>query len=127
MKFHHVGIACNNIEEIHQSIEKIFPEAKINEIIHDPLQEADLSLVIIGDFIVELISGKPVKKLLNKGISLYHICFSVADIQKTIIKFCSSGAIMVSDPKPSILFNNNLVAFLYTKLGLIELLEEIES
>jgi len=124
MKFHHLGIACKNIEDEHKSIRKLFPKATINEIIYDPLQKADLSLVLIGGLVIELVSGAPVKFLLDKGISFYHICYSVNDINMKITELTQNGAIIVSDPKPAILFNDKKVAFLYTKLGLIEILEE---
>ena len=34
------------------------------------------------------------------------------------------GGVLVSEPKPAVLFGGRRVAFLYTRIGLIELLEE---
>ena len=125
MKFHHIGIACRDINEQLKLIKILFPRAILKKTIHDPLQNADLCLIIINELAIELISGKPVRKLVEEGITGYHICFSVSDIMKTINKFIDNGAIIVSSPKPAILFKNRKVAFLHTKLGLIELLEDI--
>ncbi|MDM8563876.1 hypothetical protein QUF54_11035, partial [Candidatus Marithioploca araucensis] len=42
-------------------------------------------------------------------------------------KFIAKGASVVSEPKPALLFKNQLVTFLNTHLGLVELLEEAKS
>jgi len=125
MKFHHIGIACRDINEQLKLIKILFPEAILKKPFYDPLQNASLSLIIMNDLTIELISGQPVKKLVEKGITGYHICFSVSNITKSINKFINNGAIIVSSPKPAILFKNKKVAFLHTKLGLIELIEDI--
>lgn len=124
MKFHHLGIACKNIENEQKSVKKLFPNAVINEIVYDPLQKTELSLISIDGLTIELVSGDPVKALIDKGISYYHVCYSVKNIDNKIENFTNNGAFIVSSPKPAILFNNRKVAFLYTNLGLIELLEQ---
>jgi methylmalonyl-CoA/ethylmalonyl-CoA epimerase len=124
MKFHHIGIACKDINEQLNLIKIIFPEAILKKPIYDPLQNASLSLIIMNDLTIELISGEPVKNLVEKGMAGYHICFSVSDMKKTITQLINNGAIIVSNPKPAVLFKNKNVAFLHTKLGLIELLGE---
>ena len=55
--------------------------------------------------------------------NLYHTCWEVKDITKTIEYFCTSGAVLISKPKPAVLFDNRKVAFLYTEIGIVELLE----
>lgn len=124
MVFHHLGVACKEISVQHDFLKKIFPNAKSSDIIYDPLQEADLCLIKVSKSLnIELVSGKPVKSLLSKGISYYHTCFSVKDIKKSINDFKEKGSVLISDPKPAILFKNKLVCFLYTPIGIIELIE----
>ena len=58
------------------------------------------------------------KILTNEAFEELQVDF--ADINLAIENF--QGAILISSPKPAILFQNRLVAFLMTPIGLIELL-----
>ena len=73
---------------------------------------------------IELISGPPVVNLLKKGLTYYHLGYSVSDIRGQSSQLINTGAIQISDPKPAVLFENRLVAFFYCTYGLIELVEE---
>src|ERR1700722_13613973 len=123
MKFHHVGVACKNIDDeivnistIHQVIEK-------SPTVFDKEQNAELALLSLADGIrIELISGKPVETLLKKNITYYHLCFEVDDINVEIDRLVNAGAFLIAEPKPAILFNNRKVAFLNVSYGIIELL-----
>ena len=123
MKFHHVGVACKNINEelvnisaIHQVIEK-------SATVFDQAQNAELVLLTLADGTrIELISGKPVETFLKKNITYYHLCFEVDDIDTEIDRLVNAGAFLISEPKPAILFNNRKVAFLNVSYGMIELL-----
>ena len=79
-------------------------------------------MIYTKDVNIELVSGEMVKDLVKKKITYYHICYEVKNIQKSIDSFKNS--ILISPPKEAILFNNKKVAFLYTPIGLIELLGE---
>ena len=128
MKFHHIGLACDEIEAKCRYIQTVFPNATFSEIVYDPLQRANLCLITISNrFNIELISGDPVKSLLEKGISFYHLCFSVNNIGETTRDLAEKGAIVISKPEPAVLFENRKVAFLHTQIGLIELLEERDA
>ena len=123
MKFHHVGVACKNIDDeivnistIHQVIEK-------SPTVFDKEQNAELALLTLADGTrIELISGKPVETLLKKNITYYHLCFEVDDINVEIDRLVNAGAFLIAEPKPAILFNNRKVAFLNVSYGIIELL-----
>lgn len=125
MKLHHLGIACTDIKKSIIHIKKIYRVLSVSEIIFDHHQQAHLCIIKTDDGItLELIAGTPVANLLKKGISYYHLCFEVHDIHAEIERLKKDGAVLVSTPKPAILFKNKLVAFLYTYSGLIELLEK---
>lgn len=124
MKFHHIGIACENIEEGQKYIQKFFDIQDISEVIYDPLQEAYLCMMTTHDHLnIELIQGKPVLRLVKKGQYLYHTCYEVDDLESEIEKFCANGSLIISQPKEAVLFGMRRVTFLSSQLGLIELLE----
>ena len=125
MKFHHIGIATEDINKMVNYIKELMSVINISDIVYDELQDASLCIITLEDNTkIELISGGVVKNVLKKRQYLYHTCYSVSNIEETINKLVSMGALQVNDIKPAILFNNKKVVFLMTELGLIELVEE---
>ena len=128
LKFHHNGYACESIEAVIEYVQEIYDVTDIGEIVFDEYQDARVCLIKTKNNIdIELVAGNQVKSLLNKGISLYHVCYEVTDFWLMMEKFIAKGAVVVSEAKPAPLFNHRLVAFLNTHLGLVELLEEKKS
>ncbi len=124
MKFHHIGIATNDIEKMISKLKEFFEIKNISEIVYDSNQDANLCMITLNDGIkIELINGKVVENILKKRQYLYHTCYEVNDIDKTINDLLKDGAFLVSEPKEAKLFNNKKVAFLMWDLGLIELVE----
>lgn len=125
MKFHHIGIATENIDSLLEKIRKYFNIKNITDIIYDELQDANLCMITLEDGTkLELISGNVVNNIVNKKRYLYHTCYSTDNLDKTIKDLLNDGAILVSDAKEAILFDKKRVAFLMWDLGLIELVEE---
>ena len=125
MKFHHIGIATGDIEKAVSDYTKMHNISYISDIIYDEQQESYLAYIETNENInVEFIAGDKVKNLIDKGITFYHLCYTVDDINESIGNLRESGAVLVSPPKPAILFSMRKVAFLFTPNGLIELLEE---
>ena len=126
MIFHHIGIATKDIDETLVYIKNVYKNIDtISDIIYDKLQDASLCMVTLKDGInIELVSGNQVNGYIKKRISLYHTCWEVDDINKAIELQVDSGAFLVSEPKEAILFNNRRVAFVYSDIGLVELLEK---
>jgi methylmalonyl-CoA/ethylmalonyl-CoA epimerase len=123
MKFHHVGVACKNIAAEIASICKIHDIAAISAIVFDPEQNAELAMLTLSDGThIELIAGKQVESFVKKNITYYHLCFEVDDIHAEIERLIREHAMLISSPKPAILFDNREVAFLQVSYGLIELL-----
>jgi methylmalonyl-CoA/ethylmalonyl-CoA epimerase len=122
MKFHHIGIATNNINKTFEFVKNHFDIVNFTDIIYDKNQNAALQMIYTKDINIELVSGGMVKDIIKKKITYYHICYEVTNIQKSINSF--ENSILISPPKEAILFDNKKVAFLYTPIGLIELLEE---
>ncbi len=125
MRFHHIGVACKDISETLKFVQKSFDVVEASEIIFDKKQDADLCLLELTDGShIELVSGKAVEKFVAKRQSLYHTCWQVSDIEQAIAKLYDNGAILISPPTEAILFDNRKVAFLFSDIGIIELLEE---
>jgi methylmalonyl-CoA/ethylmalonyl-CoA epimerase len=122
MKFHHIGIATNNINKTFEFVKNHFDIVNFTDIIYDKNQNVTLQMIYTKDINIELVSGGMVKDIIKKKITYYHICYEVTNIQKSINSF--ENSILISPPKEAILFDNKKVAFLYTPIGLIELLEE---
>ena len=125
MKFHHIGVACRNMEEEIVSISKIHEVVHTLPVVFDEQQNAYLAMLTLVDGTrIELIAGPQVENLVKKNISYYHLCFEVDDLEQEIKRLTESeDARLISPPKPAILFNNRPVAFLYVSYGLIELLQ----
>ena len=123
MKFHHVGIACKNIDEEIASVVAINKIIRQSPKVFDAAQNAELVLLTLEDGTrLELISGKQVETFIKKNITYYHLCFEVDDIDAEVTRLVNEGAFLISPPTPAILFNNRRVAFLNVSYGMIELL-----
>lgn len=123
MRHHHVGCACKDIEKTAEKLCKLF-SAERGQTIYDPEQDANLCMLTMPDgTFVELVSGNVVEGYLKKRMSYYHICYEVDDLEDAIDSLGSKGAVVVSSPKPAILFDGRRVAFVMTPIGLVELLE----
>lgn len=128
MKFHHIGIACTDISYIMQYLKKLYGVSSILEKIFDERKGAELCMVILEDGTrIELVSGEIVEELVRSKNYQYHICYSTENMEEKISEFENYGAKVVSQPYPTKLFNGKRAAFLLTKLGLVELLEERED
>jgi methylmalonyl-CoA/ethylmalonyl-CoA epimerase len=124
LKFHHIGIACRNIQEQLDSLTLFHNVVEISPIIFDAEQNAEICMVKTREgVLMELISGQQVVNILRKGIAYYHICFETNDIVSEISRLQDSGALVISEAKPAIMFGDRHVAFLQVSYGLIELLQ----
>ena len=124
MNAHHRGYACADIGATLEEIKKIYKIESVSEVIYDSLQDASLCFVKInGDTDIELVSGNAVKNYLSDTINLYHICYEVSDLQLELDRLLQGGSTLVVPPIPAKLFDNRIVAFVQTSMGLIELLD----
>lgn len=99
------------------------PVEDVSAIVHDEVQRADVCLVTLTDGTrIELVSGPTVEKLVRKGLSYYHVCYEVEDLEGALAAMEAHGCVRVSGPCAAPLFGGRSVAFVYSPLGLIELL-----
>lgn len=125
LELHHLGLATTDIKKSKEYLSHFFNITHISETIYDPNQKAHLCMLTMHDGTqIELIAGEVVKNYIKKRIMVYHSCYAVDDIHATINDFLKHDAMLISEPKEAILFQNKKVAFLMTELGLIELVEK---
>ena len=132
MRIHHIGIASENLERSIRNHEALFNMHPVTDIVEDPVQK--VSVVMLSDtegkgVPIELISPlddeSPVSNIVKKGIRLYHLCFTVENIESALKKAREAGALVISSPSPAKLYGGRKIAFIYTPDGyLVEFLEE---
>lgn len=129
--FHHIGIACRNIEET-ASFYISLGYLK-TEIVYDPVQNVHICFLNSQNHdapCIELISPhdetSPIYNNLQKnGVSPYHICYTTENLEESILELKKQKFLIVSRPSPAIAFNGKRVCFLASKIaGLVELVEK---
>lgn len=131
MKLHHIGIASENLEKTIQHHESLFNLHPITEVVDDPIHKVSVVLLSNpeGDITIELIAplteDSPVSNILRRGIHLYHLCYSVEDLEKTLKEARKQNSLIISGPAPAKLYGGRRIAFVYTADGyIVEFLEE---
>ena len=127
-RFHHIGIACQNIE---RTVSIVAGGYSRTETVVDPLQNVYVCLLKkdLQPFI-ELIAPvdeiSPICRILQKtgGVSPYHICYIVPNVENALADLRGNRYMPISKPKMSNVFGRP-VCFLYHKdMGLIEIIQE---
>ena len=127
--FHHMGIACRDINKtatfyIHMGYVS-------SPVVDDPLQHVQVCFLDKEgapriELLAPLDEQSPVLRTLeNVGVSPYHLCYQVKDIEAAIGELRQQRFLLVSGPVPACAMGDKRVAFLFQKhTGLIELVEE---
>ena len=129
LRFHHIGIACFDINETKAFYELMGYVA--SPIIDDSIQDIRISfLKKEGSPMLELLAPidekSPVNRILDtQGVTPYHICYEVDDIDAMMTLLRKQHKLVrVSKAAPACAIDNRRVAFLFRKdVGLIELVE----
>ena len=125
MQLHHIGVACPDIEEGIEQLSRLHTVIDRTAVIYDPEQDSQVVMLTLADGTrMELVAGRQVETLVKKNIGFYHLCFEVADLQTEIDRLVEGGAKLVVSPRPALLFEGRMVAFLYADYGMIELLHK---
>ena len=127
-KFHHIGVAVKDIEATASVYEQGGYRRSVS--VFDPIQDVNICwLTKEGMPTVELLAPvdekSPVNKTLEKvGVSPYHCCYVVDNIEDAVEELKKQKYIMISKPAEAVAFCGSRVCFLYNKnVGLIELVE----
>ena len=127
--FHHIGVAVKTIEATVSAYEQ--GGYKRSATIYDPVQNVNICWLTREGFpTVELLAPvdekSPVTKILEKnGVTPYHTCWIVPNIEEAAQQLRKQRYVMVSKPAEAVAFCGSRVAFFFNKaVGLIELVEE---
>jgi len=121
LRFAHMGVAVADLAKAQASFREMFGYELHSGPFDDPIQK--VSVCFLGtsdraDPVIELIAplgeDSPIKRLLAKGGGAYHLCYEVADIDKTLTESKAKGCVMVSGPVPAVAFGGRRIAWLYT-------------
>ena len=127
-KFHHIGVAVKYLDATASVYEQ--GGYRRSASIFDPIQNVNICwLTKEGMPTVELLAPvddtSPVNKTLEKnGVTPYHTCYVVDNIEETVAQLRKQKYVMVSKPAEAVAFCGSRVCFLFNKnVGLIELVE----
>ncbi|WP_395303171.1 VOC family protein [Pectobacterium polonicum] len=130
MKLHHFGFLSKKINETVNTF-ILLGHKTISDIIRDDIRGVDIVFLTSNtNELIEIVSPYTENSIVNNLIkkssnSLYHIAYSVDDIDENIFNLQHKGFILIDPPKPAIAFNGKKVAFLISSnVGMIELIEE---
>ncbi len=131
MNFHHLGLAVTYVDKARQFAAGL--GYQLGEVVYDPNQKVNLCLCTNPNLpSIELVfsagQSSPLDNIIsNRTEAIYHICYEVHNLDKTLksIKDGGNRIICISPPKPAILFENRIVSFYIVKgFGLVEFLEQ---
>jgi methylmalonyl-CoA/ethylmalonyl-CoA epimerase len=127
--FHHIGYVVNNIEITSEYY--IRANWSLSDIQIDEKQNVRIAFLSRQDMpLIELIEpvdkDSPVVRTLKKmGVSPYHVCYEVDDINTAVIELKKQKYVPLFDPVEAVALNNKKICFLYNKnVGLIEIVEK---
>jgi methylmalonyl-CoA/ethylmalonyl-CoA epimerase len=125
-QFHHIGFAVKSIKLTSQYY--LNSGYEMTPKIFDPVQKVFICFLKKNENptieLIEPISeSSPVTEILKRnGVTPYHICYEVHDINEAIIKLRTQNFILVGDPVNAVALDNRKICFLYNKhTGLVEL------
>ena len=128
MKFHHIGVAVKDIEKT--AAVYVSGGYKQSVTTFDPIQNVNICwLTKEGMPTVELLApvddSSPVCKILEKnGVTPYHTCYTVDNIETAMDALRKMKYVVVSKPEVAPAISNCMVAFLFNRnVGLIELVK----
>lgn len=125
-RFHHIGYAVKDIFETAENY--ISMGWVLSEVYVDVIQNSQIAFLKKEGFpLIELVAAvddkSPVVNTLKKsGVSPYHVCYEVDDIDIAIKELNEMSFFTLFDPVPAIAIENRLICYLYSvSVGLIEL------
>lgn len=129
LALHHLGVLVRDIPIRSRDYEAMGYRMR-SSVIHDPLQTAYVCFLSLPSQpgLLELVAPDgPESKLAQAakmGGGLHHLCYATFDLEQSIAELYDGGALIVSNPKPAVAFQNRRISWLINRDRLlIELLE----
>jgi len=130
MKINHLGIVVKSIESSVAMYKKSLGWKDTTNLIYDPIQKVNILFMEDRhgrsfELLEPVGNDSPIRKMLNRRIGLYHICYEVQDIKLKIAELTKTGFYLISGPVEAVAFDKRLIAFLINRDNLIiELVEQ---
>lgn len=128
LTFHHIGVACRDIDKTKTFYVNMGYVSA--DVVDDHLQHVKVCFLDKEDaprieLLAPLDEQSPVLRTLeSSGVSPYHICYQVSDIDEAIDALRQQRFLLVNGPVPACAMHDKRIAFLFQKhTGLIELVE----
>ena len=125
-RVHHIGSAVRNIAETAAHYTRA--GWKLSEPVVDPVQNTEIAfLTKAGEPTIELVApvndSSPIVQTLEKsGVSPYHICYEVTDIDAAVTELKKRRYLPLFRPVEATALGNRKICYLYhPQTGLIEL------
>ena len=128
LTFHHIGIACRDIEKTKAFY--LLQGYTATPTVEDSIQHVSISFLDKDgapklELLEPIDEQSPVARTLaTVGVTPYHICYEVPDLDDAIAMLRTQRFLLVNGPVPACALDNRQIAFLFQKnIGLIELVE----
>jgi methylmalonyl-CoA/ethylmalonyl-CoA epimerase len=129
MKLHHVGVVVKDIQVSIDEYVRRYGAVVASPVMDDPLQQATVVLLTVdSSTFIELVApfgdDSPLHRAVDRKAPLHHLCFEVPNVIESIAALRADGMVTVSEPKPAVLFDGRVVAWMWDRTNsLVELLE----
>jgi len=117
-RLHHVGVAVRSIQESAPGLAEV----------EDPVQKVAVGFLEMHGTVLELIEPRgddsPVRRSLDAGERLVHLCYEVDNLEASMAEARSRGFHTLRSPVPAPAFDGRRIAWLFHRVfGLFELVE----
>lgn len=126
-----MGVAVHDIHAAIPVYQDLFGYKLLSGPYDDPQQQATVAFLGFGklhDFVLELIAplgeDSHVARLLKKGGGAYHVCYEVADLEKTLSDLRMRRCLIVQQPTPAVAYQGRRIA--WVMLPTRQLMELVE-
>lgn len=120
-RIEHFGVAVHDLDQAITLYSEIFGYELFRGPFDDPAQQARVAFLqnsASGDPLLELVAplgpGSQVERVLAKGLSLYHVCYEVPNVEQAIVQLRKARCLLVSGPTPAVAYDGRPIAWLYT-------------
>ena len=124
----HIGYVTKNIEKTAETF-KVFGY-QAGPIVNDDTQKTRICFLRkAGEVNIELVEPYPenatMQKMLKKGATPYHTCYTVEDIQQACNQLKDMGFTPLFAPVEAPAFDNRLICYFWKNdIGLVEVVEK---
>ena len=124
----HIGYITKSIEKTAETFALLGYVAE--DVVNDDTQKTRICFLRKeGEVSIELVEPYPenatMQKMLKKGVTPYHICYTVPDVQAVYEQLTDLGFTPLFTPVEAPAFDNRLICYFWKNdIGLIEVVEQ---